>query len=99
MSDVADTRQKEAIDRYWKRNIITMVILLVIWAVAGLGAGILFADKLNAVSIGGIPLGFWFAQQGSILVFVMLILVYAIVLNRLDKRHHEELEAVRGAKA
>ena len=96
---MADTRQKEAIDRYWKRNIITMVILLVIWAVAGLGAGILFADKLNAFSLGGIPLGFWFAQQGSILVFVMLILVYAIVLNRLDKRHHEELEAVRGAKA
>jgi len=99
MSDVADTRQKEAIDRYWKRNIITMVILLVIWAVAGLGAGILFADKLNAFSLGGIPLGFWFAQQGSILVFVMLILVYAIVLNRLDKRHHEELEAIRGTTA
>lgn len=72
-----------------------MSVLLVIWAVAGLGCGILFADALNAFSIGGIPLGFWFAQQGSIIVFVLLILVYCILLNRLDKKHHEELEQIK----
>ena len=71
-----------------------MAVLLVIWAVAGLGCGVLLADRLNAYSIGGFPLGFWFAQQGSIVVFVLLILVYALLLNRLDARHHVELEEI-----
>ena len=68
-----------------------MAILLVIWAAVGLGCGVLFAEPLNQFHIGGIPLGFWFAQQGSIIVFVLLILIYAILLNRLDAAHHEEL--------
>lgn len=72
-----------------------MSVLLIIWAIAGLGCGILFADALNAFKIGGIPLGFWFAQQGSIIVFVILILVYCILLNRLDRKHHEELEQIK----
>ncbi len=55
----------------------------------------LFADALNRFSLGGFPLGFWFAQQGSILVFVVLILIYALRLNRLDAEHHEELEKIR----
>ena len=68
-----------------------MGILLAVWALAGLGAGVLFADYLNRLgSIGGFPLGFWFAQQGSIIVFILLILVYAIAMNRLDARHHRE---------
>jgi putative solute:sodium symporter small subunit len=70
-----------------------MGMLLVIWALAGLGAGVLFADRLDRLgSIGGYPLGFWFAQQGSIIVFILLILVYAIAMNRLDARHHRDLE-------
>lgn len=84
-----------ALSRYWRRNIAIMSVLLVIWAAAGLGAGVLWADTLNAWSLGGIPLGFWFAQQGSILIFVVLILVYALMLNRLDRQHHEELESIR----
>ena len=72
-----------------------MAGLLVVWAAVGLGCGVLFADALNAVRLGGFPLGFWFAQQGSILVFVLLILVYGLVLNRLDADHHRELEQIR----
>lgn len=68
-----------------------MAILLAVWAVAGLGCGVLFADALNALRLGGFPLGFWFAQQGSIVIFVMLILVYAVLLNRLDDRYRADL--------
>lgn len=94
-----DPRVAEAIDRYWKRNLSIMAVLLLIWAAVGLGAGVLFADTLNAWSLGGIPLGFWFAQQGSIIVFVVLILVYALTLNRLDRQHHEDLAAIEGGQA
>jgi len=92
--DERDPRVADAINRYWKKNLAIMAVLLVIWAAVGLGAGVLFADTLNAYHLGGYPLGFWFAQQGSILTFVVLILVYAILLNRLDKKHHADLEEV-----
>jgi putative solute:sodium symporter small subunit len=94
--DVRDPRVAAAIHRYWRWNVRTMAVLLAIWAAAGLGCGVLFADTLNRYSLGGFPLGFWFAQQGSILVFVLLILVYGLVLNRLDDAHHRELERIRG---
>ena len=70
-----------------------MVILLFVWAAAGLGAGVLFADRLNAYTLPGtgFPLGFWFAQQGSIIAFVLLILVYCLLMNRVDKQHHGEI--------
>ena len=93
--DVNDPRIANAIARYWSKNVRIMAVLLTLWAVAGLGCGVLFADVLNRFSIGGFPLGFWFAQQGSILVFVVLILIYALLLNRLDAEHHEELEGLR----
>ncbi|MEM1213472.1 MAG: DUF4212 domain-containing protein [Planctomycetota bacterium] len=80
--------------RYWRANVQTMVLLLGLWAFVGLGCGILWADWLNQWQLGGIPLGFWFAQQGSILVFVGIILVYAIVMNRLDTRTRKELAAL-----
>ena len=93
--DVHDPRVVDSIDRYWRKNVAIMVTLLAVWAVAGLGCGVLFADRLNEVRFGGFPLGFWFAQQGSILIFVVLVLVYAALLNRLDAKHHEELKAIR----
>ena len=74
-----------------------MAVLLSIWAFVGLGCGVLFADFLNQYHIGGFPLGFWFAQQGSIIVFVLLILIYALAMNRLDRKHHDELQAIRRA--
>lgn len=93
--DVNDPRIAASIDRYWRKNITIMLILLAIWAIAGLGCGIVFADMLNAYKLGGFPLGFWFAQQGSIIVFVLVILAYCLLLNRLDRHHHLELTALR----
>lgn len=93
--DVHDPRIVDCIDRYWRKNVAIMVTLLVLWAIAGLGCGVLFADALNGIRIGGFPLGFWFAQQGSIAIFVVLILIYALLLNRLDATHHTELERIR----
>ena len=78
--------------KFWSGNVRLMFILLAFWALAGLGCGILFADTLNEITIGGFPLGFWFAQQGSIIVFVVLILVFCLVMNRRDLKHHEEIE-------
>ncbi|OLT42020.1 hypothetical protein BJF86_03285 [Serinicoccus sp. CNJ-927] len=69
---------------YWRRNVRLMSVLLVIWALVSFGAGILFVDALNTVSIFGIPLGFWFAQQGSIIVFVLLIAFYVWRMDKLD---------------
>lgn len=85
-----------ALDRYWRSNVRIMAVLLVVWASASFGCGILFADWLNQFYLPGtgFPLGFWFAQQGSIVVFVLCILVYCLLMNRLDRRHHEELEAL-----
>ena len=69
---------------YWRRNVRLMSILLMIWALVSFGAGILFVDQLNQLSIFGIPLGFWFAQQGSIVVFVILIAIYGWRMDKLD---------------
>lgn len=88
--------RKECLGRYWRTNLFIMFCLLLVWAAAGLGAGVLFADHLNAFNFPGtaIPLGFWFAQQGSIIIFVVIILLYCIVMNRLDAKHHVELEEI-----
>ena len=69
---------------YWKRNLRLMLTLLVIWFVVSFGFGILLVEQLNQIVIAGFPLGFWFAQQGSIYVFLLLILVYAVRMDRLD---------------
>ena len=71
--------------QYWRANLRLMTILLVIWAAVSFGAGILFADALDAIRIGGFKLGFFFAQQGSIYVFVVLIFYYAWRMNRLER--------------
>ncbi len=84
--------RRTALKRYWSKNLRVLGVLLAIWAFVSLGCGILFADALNAYSLGGFPLGFWFAQQGSIIVFVVLILIYAVAMTRLDRQHHEEVQ-------
>lgn len=71
---------------YWRRNLRLMVTLLAVWFVVSFGAGILFVEQLNEIEINDFPLGFWFAQQGSIYTFVILILVYAVLMDRLDKQ-------------
>ncbi|NDV62808.1 DUF4212 domain-containing protein [Puniceicoccales bacterium CK1056] len=86
------TREQAILRSYWRSNLRLMSVLLAIWAFVGLGCGVLFADVLNQYTLPGTgyPLGFWFAQQGSIVTFVVLILVYALAMNRLDRIHHEE---------
>ena len=86
-----------ALDRYWRTNLRIMGVLLVVWAVVSLGCGVLFADWLNRFRFPftGFPLGFWFAQQGSIIVFVLCILAYCLFMNWLDRKHHAELQALR----
>ena len=73
--------------KYWRENIKYLVILLSIWFMVSFGAGILFKDFLNQYKIGGFKLGFWFAQQGSIYVFVVLIFIYIRLMNKLDKKY------------
>ena len=77
---------------YWKANIRLVITLLVIWFVVSFGFGILLVDPLNAIQIGGVKLGFWFAQQGSIYTFVVLIFVYVFRMNSLDREFdvHED---------
>ena len=77
----------EKAKQYWTINLRYLAILLFIWFVVSYGCGILFADALNTIQLGGFKLGFWFAQQGSIYVFVILIFVYVRLMNRLDKAH------------
>ena len=79
-------KQKHA-TAYWKENLRYLVILLSIWFVVSYGAGILFKDALDSIRLGGFKLGFWFAQQGSIYVFVILIFVYIRLMNKLDKKY------------
>ena len=70
--------------RYWRTNMKLVGLLLVVWFLVSYGAGILFVEPLNEVQLGGFPLGFWFAQQGSIVVFIVLILVYCLKMDRID---------------
>lgn len=70
---------------YWRRNVRLILTLLTIWAVVSYGFSILLANVLFNIKIGSLPLSFWFAQQGSIIVFVILIFVYCWMMDRLDK--------------
>jgi putative solute:sodium symporter small subunit len=72
---------------YWAANLRLIVKCLVIWFVVSYGFGILLVEQLNTIQLGGVKLGFWFAQQGSIYVFVALIFFYASRMNKLDREH------------
>lgn len=74
---------------YWKANLRIVVFLLLIWFLAGFVFSIFGIDFLNRFRIGNLGLGFWMAQQGSIYIFVVLVLVYAVAMDRLDKRYRE----------
>ncbi|RIA09521.1 putative solute:sodium symporter small subunit [Flavobacteriaceae bacterium MAR_2010_72] len=79
--------KEEKATAYWKTNIKYVLILLSVWFLVSYGAGILFKDALNTIKFGGFKLGFWFAQQGSMYVFVILIFIYVRLMNRLDKKY------------
>ena len=74
-------------NNYWKENLKYVFILLAVWFIVSFGFGILFKENLDAFSIGGFKLGFWFAQQGSMYTFVILIFIYVRLINKLDKKY------------
>lgn len=74
-------------ESYWRRTVVYVAGLLAIWALVSYGASILWVDWLDSMSVFGIPLGFWFANQGSMLTFVVLIFVYVKLMNDLDRKH------------
>ena len=75
---------------YWKANLLILSVILSIWFIVSFGFGIILSENLDAISIGVFKFGFWFAQQGSIYVFVILIFVYVILMNRLDKKFNSK---------
>ena len=83
---------KQNLKEYWRKNLKYLVILLIIWFLVSYVLGILLVEPMNTIRIGGFKLGFWFAQQGSIYTFVILIFVYVRLMNRLDKEYdvHED---------
>jgi len=81
---------KEQADGYWKENLRIMLKLLAVWFVVSFGCGILFIEQLNTITFMGFKLGFWFAQQGAMYVFVALIFVYVKKMNDLDKKYNVE---------
>ncbi|PLL12497.1 DUF4212 domain-containing protein [Tabrizicola sp. TH137] len=78
---------KTSSNAYWAANIRVITISMVIWFVCSFGLGIILRPALSGISIGGADLGFWFAQNGSIYVFLVLIFAYAAKMNKLDKEH------------
>ena len=74
---------------YWRANLKILIILLSIWFMVSFGFGIIFSDFLDQYQIGGFKLGFWFAQQGSIYLFVVLIFIYVYLMNKLDKKYKD----------
>ena len=87
---MSNTRRN--IDQYWKKNIQIVSILLVFWFLASFGFGIIFADSLDEISFFGFKLGFWFAQQGSILIFVAIIYIYIRSMKKLDQEFKENID-------
>ena len=79
---------KKKLRKYWRTNLLYLLLLLVIWFAVSFGCGILFVDDLNEIRMGGFKLGFWFAQQGAIYGFLVIIFVYVILMNRLDKKYN-----------
>lgn len=82
-----ETVSETVIEHYWKDNIRLVAGLLIIWFLVSFGFAILFVDELNSIPLFGFKLGFWWAQQGSIFVFVGLVFAYSILIKRLERRH------------
>lgn len=84
MDEQMNEQQKHAL--YWRKSLKITLSILCIWFAASFGAGILAKDWLDQFTIGSAPLGFWMAQQGSIIIFVLLLISYTLLMNRLDKQ-------------
>ena len=84
---------RSSTDRYWRSNLKLVFMLLIIWFACSYGAAILFVESLNTVTLAGFPLGFWFAHQGSILIFIILIAIYCIRMDRLDAAYADDSDS------
>lgn len=89
---MASEEQRTPAQNHWKRNLQLVGGLLSIWFVVSYGCGILWVEQLNAYSLGGFPLGFWFAQQGSMVVFILLIVIYCVRMDKLDQEARDSEE-------
>ncbi|MDJ0681104.1 MAG: DUF4212 domain-containing protein [Xenococcaceae cyanobacterium MO_167.B52] len=88
--DIAeDVIQRDRNRAYWRANVRLIRNLLIVWGLVSLGFSILFVPWLNHLKLGNLPLGFWMAQQGSIFVFVILIFVYAVQMDKLDRKYRK----------
>lgn len=101
MENEIEQQKRDLLNRYWRKNIILMSGCLIVWALVSYGCGILWVEPLNEWTLPGThyPLGFWFAQQGAIVTFVLLVLLYATVMNRVDAHHLQELQELEAAQA
>ena len=82
-----DPSSKASKNSYWKANLSITFKILIAWFSVSFGCGIIFKEELDQFSIGGAPLGFWMAQQGSILCFVILLIIYSFLMNKLDQKY------------
>ncbi|MCS1407156.1 MAG: hypothetical protein M2R45_00313 [Verrucomicrobia subdivision 3 bacterium] len=80
-------QERSASSSYWRANLRILAVLLSVWFLSGCLLSIVFVEPLNKIKVGGFPLGFWFAQQGTIYVFIVLVFVYAALMERLDQKH------------
>lgn len=89
---MAPRKPQTAAVLYWRKNLVILSILLGIWFIVSFPLAIIFAAQLNEIRLGGFPLGFWIAQQGAIIVYVVLVLAYAVAMRWLDRHYdvHEE---------
>jgi len=77
---------------YWQLNLLILFILLSIWFLVSFGFGIIWSENLDQIKLGGFKLGFWFAQQGSIYFFVIIIFIYIYLMNKLDKKFYSDFQ-------
>ena len=89
---MSDEAERSPAQRHWRRNLRLVAFLLTVWFLVSYGCGILWVEQLNAYSIGGFPLGFWFAQQGSMLVFIVLIAIYCVRMDTIDEEAQKSEE-------
>ena len=83
---MTETKPKSKLDSYWRKNLYLIAALLSVWAIVAYGCSILFVEQLNEYWLFNLPLGFWFANQGSMFIFVILILIYAVAMDRMDRQ-------------
>lgn len=88
-----ESAKLESQHKYWHSNLKLLAVILSVWFCVSYGFGIILRDKLDQFSIGGAPLGFWFAQQGSIICFLILLFVYKVMMNKLDHKYGYDEEA------